>query len=153
MTDNWSGNGQIHMGPRPDDDLIASWVVAVVVYIDQGGGSFLYPLNRDQATVMRDRLVQLSAWKPARTAGERYAESKSKTGLRFEFDNDGDGIFLADRGASPSSLCRSTAATMSFKSIGFKEQHVRCCQLTALECGRFAALLSKLLDDGGGVEA
>jgi hypothetical protein len=133
----------IWMGSRVASGTpLDTWVAAVVVYIHPDG-TLVYPLNLDQATQMRDRLLVLAKTTKPKTAGERYVASKTKLGLHFKFDEESDGIFLADRNASPSGLIAEAVASISFKTPSLGTIH--CNQLTVDDCASFGDVLTKVL--------
>ena len=142
------GTGSVWMGSRDASTVgsLALWVTAVVAYNHAGGKSTIYyPLNRDQTISMRDRLLVLSEPKPKpKTAGERYARRKEQLGLSFKFDEESDGIFVADRAASPDKIPPHAVGSISFKSGTL--DGVFCVPLEAEHCAAFAKVLSEVLD-------
>lgn len=134
----------VWMGAREASNTpgLEPWVAAVVIYLRVDGGSIACPLTLDQATQMRDRLLVLAKGKP-KTAGERYAANKARIGLSFKFDHDTDGIFLADRSASPSGLPEEAVGSISFKA--FNLDGIHCNALTAFDCAAFGETLVKVL--------
>jgi hypothetical protein len=137
----------VWMGSRDASGVtLEPWVAAVVIHsLLPGPDSLVYPLNYDQAIIMRDRLRLLSEPKAKpKTAGERYKASKEKIGLRFQFDYDNDGIFLADRNASPEGIGADDVGSISFKSG--KMFGVNCVPLSAEECASFAKTLTEVLE-------
>lgn len=135
---------QVWMGSRTASEVheLAPWVAAVVGYFREGASTLIYPLNLDQAEQLRDRLLTLAKGKP-KTASERYAANKARIGLSFKFDKDADGIFVADRGASPPGIIPEAVGSISFKSELLDRIH--CIQLTADDCKMFGEVMITVL--------